>query len=126
MKFITRLVPVIAVVALAPALALAQGSADLGEISDTFGLITSFINDTLVPLVFAIAFLVFIWGVFKYFIAGGGDESSRDSGKQLMLWGIIAFVLMVSIWGIVNIISGGLGIESETLDNIPKATGVGS
>ncbi|HEY0948157.1 MAG TPA: pilin [Candidatus Paceibacterota bacterium] len=68
--------------------------------------IISLINNVLVPLVFAIAFIVFIWGVFQYFIMGGADEEKRENGKSLMLWGIIGFFVMVSVWGLVNILRG--------------------
>ena len=84
--------------------------------------ITTFINSTLVPLIFALAFLLFLWGVFKYFFWGGGDETKREEGRQLMLWAIIGFLLMVSIWGIVNILSSGLGFSGANVDTlIPHA-----
>ena len=34
-----------------------------------------------VPLIFAVAFIVFIWGVFKFFILGGGNEEQREGGR---------------------------------------------
>lgn len=115
MKFLSRLLPF---TAFAPALALAQG--ELTEVSTFLGNIVEFINGVLVPLIFAIAFLVFIWGVFQYFIAGAGDEGKREDGKKLMLYGIIGFVVMVSVWGIVNLLAGGLGLNDETIETIPN------
>lgn len=100
-----------------PALALAQ----FGEVNDFFDDVSSFINGTLIPLVFAIALLVFIYGMFQYFILGGGDEDSRETGRRLMLWSIVGFVAMVSIFGIVNLVAGGLGFsEDENIQNIPN------
>lgn len=118
MKFLIR---VAALFPLMPALALAQSVGNFGTVETFFGNFVDFINGTLVPLVFALAFLMFIWGVFKYFILGGGDEEKRAEGKQLMLWGIIAFVVMVSVWGIVNILSTGLFGTTTNLQNIPNA-----
>ena len=87
-----------------PVLAFAQVDADsVGSIGRD---VISLINNVLVPLVFAIAFIVFIWGVFQYFIMGGADEEKRENGKSLMLWGIIGFFVMVSVWGLVNILRG--------------------
>ena len=107
-----------ALTALLPAVALAQ----FGEINTFFGKVTSFINDILIPLVFAIALLMFIWGVFQFFILGGADEDKRKEGRQLMLYSIIGFVLMVSIFGIVNLIAGGLGFsDDQNIENIPNA-----
>ncbi len=106
-----------------PVIAFAQTSGTGGnftEVEDFFTLVLNFINGTLVPLVFAIAFLVFIWGVVKFFILGGGDETKRSEGKQLMIWGIIGFVVMVSLWGIVNLLSEGLFGNNQELQNIPN------
>jgi hypothetical protein len=71
------------------------------------------INNVAVPLLFAIAFIVFIWGVFQYFIAGGHDEEKRETGKSLMLWGIIGFFIMVSVWGLVNILRGTFNFDDS-------------
>ncbi len=95
--------------------------AQFGGINDFLGDVSSFINGTLIPLVFGIALLVFIYGMFQYFILGGGDEDSRDKGRKLMLWSIVGFVVMVSIFGIVNLIAGGLGFsKEENIQNIPN------
>ncbi len=95
--------------------------AQFGEINDFLGDISSFINGTLIPLVFAVALLVFIYGMFKYFILGGGSEDSRKEGTQLMLYAIVGFVLMVSIFGIVNLLASGLGFsDDENIQNIPN------
>lgn len=103
-----------------PMLAMAQfGGSD--EIGGFFENITSFINDVLIPLTFAIALLVFLYGVVKYFIWGGADPGSREEGTKLMLYSVAGFVLMVSIFGIVNLIAGGLGFDDETIENIPDA-----
>ena len=98
-----------------PVIALAQ----FGQIDNFVYRVITFINQTLVPLVFAIAFLVFLWGIFKYFILGGHDETKRREGKQLMLWAIIGFVLMISLWGIVNVVAAGFGFGGARLQNLP-------
>ena len=73
-------------------------------------------NDVLVPFVFVIAFIIFIVGVARYFIWAGAEEE-KEKAKSLMLWGILGFVLMVSIWGIVNLLAGGLGEGLDTDTN---------
>jgi hypothetical protein len=96
-----------------------------GEIGgDTIGeylaSIVGFINVYLIPFLFAIAFFVFIWGVFNYFVAGGANEEQRDKGKQLVMWGIIGFVIMVSVWGLVNLVTNTLDFdENGGTPNLP-------
>jgi hypothetical protein len=109
-------------VVLTPGLALAGEFTELSDFAQT---IVGFINGTLIPLVFALALLLFIWGMFTYFILGGGDESKRESGKSLMLWAIIGFVMMIIIFGLVNLIANGLlsgiGEDNTGIEQLPTA-----
>lgn len=75
-----------------------------------------FIDYVLVPLVFALALIAFLWGVFNFFIAGGADEEKREKGKQFMVWGIIGFFVMVSVWGIVNLFVSSFGFDQRRPD----------
>ena len=100
-----------------PMFALAQ----FGEIDDFLGDISEFVNNVLIPLLFAVALLFFLYGVFNYFIVGKNLEDKKEEGKQYMIWSIVGFVLMVSVFGIVNLIANGLGFsDDEELDNIPN------
>lgn len=113
MKIAFRLLPL---AFFAPLFALAQ----FGGINTFLGKIIEFMNNVLVPLVFALAFLVFLWGMFKTFILGGGDEDKQKEGKQLMMYSIAGFVVMVSLWGIVNLLAGGFGFSGERIQNVPN------
>ncbi len=94
---------------LLPAVSHAQGEIGGNTVSEYLLSIIDFINDVLVPVVFAVAFVAFIWGIFLYFIAGGANEEKRDQGKQLAIWGIVGFFVMVSVWGLVNVLIGTFG-----------------
>ncbi len=117
MKKVLTTISISGALYLIPVAALAQ----FGGIDDFIGNIAKFINDVLVPVVFALAFLMFLWGVFKFFFWGGGDATKRAEGQQLMLWAVIGFLLMVSIWGVVNLLSKGFGLDTETIRQIPDA-----
>lgn len=86
---------------LVPMFASAQAIRDVEDLGQKF---IDLINGVAIPLLFAVSFLVFIYGVFKYFIAGGGSEEARSEGQKLILYGIIGFFLMVAVWGFVNIL----------------------
>ena len=88
-----------------PLTALAQA---LNNASDLGSRVINIINGVLVPVLFAVAFIVFLWGAFKTFILGANSEEVKEEGKNLMLWGLIGFFVMVSIWGLVNILTGTL------------------
>jgi len=76
--------------------------------------IKNIINDVLVPVFMAIAFITFLWGVFKYFIWGSDNETERDTGKKFVMWGLIGFVVILSLWGIVNILMSALNLSTGT------------
>jgi hypothetical protein len=116
MKILSRLLPFTAFL---PMLAFAQNPGELTDITNFVKNITVFMNGTLVPFIFAIAFLVFLWGMFKTFILGGHDAEAQESGKQLMMYAIAGFVVMVSLWGIVNLVARGFGFSGQQLQQIP-------
>lgn len=80
--------------------------AAINNAADVGSFIINTINNVLVPVLFAVAFIVFLWGAFSAFILGANDEDKKGQGKNLMLWGLIGFFVMVSVWGLVNILTG--------------------
>lgn len=113
MKKIPQIVAIIALGT--PLLALAStvpGGINLGVITPYSDKIIVFINAILVPVLMAIAFIVFLWGVYKYFILGAADESSKGEGRKFAMWGIIGFVVIVSVWGLVALVREAAGLNT--------------
>lgn len=105
MSYLSRL-SVLVVSLMAPAAAFAAiNNASLNYYKDA---IVGTINTVLVPVLIAIAFIVFLWGVFKAYILHPDDEGERKNGHQLILWGVIGFVVILSVWGLVNIVQSVL------------------
>ncbi|HVB19988.1 MAG TPA: hypothetical protein VNF51_01710 [Candidatus Paceibacterota bacterium] len=102
-----------------PFLAAAQTGINVSYLQGYSNNIIGVINLVLIPPLMAIAFIVFLWGVYKYFIKGADDEKSRTDGKQFVLWGIIGFTIIVSVWGIVYILMGALGLTSTEMPQPP-------
>jgi hypothetical protein len=76
-----------------------------------------FINNIIIPLIMAIAVLVFVWGAFNYFILGGANEEKRKQGRTFILYALIGFVVIVTLWGLVWALVSffNLGFGSRTL-----------
>ncbi len=72
--------------------------------------IVGIINTVIVPTIFALAFLVFIWGIVNYFFISGGEEKKLEEGRAFALWGILGMVVLFSVWGLVNMLLSTLGI----------------
>ena len=79
-----------------------------GDLSNFVKGILGFINGVLLPAILGLAFLMFVWGVFKFFILGGSDEEAQAKGKSLMIYAVAGFVLILSFYGIVNIVVNGV------------------
>ena len=60
--------------------------------------------DRLIPLVISVALILFLIGIVQ-FVTAGGDEEKRAAARGMIIFGIIALFVMVSVWGFVNILS---------------------
>ena len=67
-------------------------------------------NTTLIPLIFGIAIVFFIWNAARYFVFSGADEEGRSKAKILMIYGIAGMVFMLSLWGLVRMASDTFGL----------------
>ena len=72
--------------------------------------IIGILNTVVAPIIFALAFLVFVFGIVKYFFIHGGEDTKRAEGRQFILWGILGMVVLFTVWGFVNILLSTLGI----------------
>lgn len=75
-----------------------------GDICRIADQIVFIINAILVPVLFAVAFIVFLYGVALKYIFSRGDAAKVSEGHRLILWGLIGFVVMLSVWGLVNLL----------------------
>ncbi len=75
------------------------------------GLIVNAINLYIVPVLFAVAFLVFLCGVYKYFILGATNEGEKRDGRKFVFWSIIGFVVIFSVWGLVGLLGSTFGLS---------------
>jgi hypothetical protein len=82
----------------------------------------SIINIYLVPALLAVAFIVFLWGVFKQFIWKGDSGEAHTEGSKFVASGLIGFVIILSLWALVNIARVTLGVNNSATNHpeIPK------
>jgi len=101
-----------------PVLTYAQDAeVDLGWFQSLVGSLGELISFT-IPVLIALAVLLFIWGLIK-FVFASGDDDSRNEGKKLMIWGVITLFVIVSIWGIVQLLNQITGVDQgETFDDV--------
>ncbi|MEK7101289.1 MAG: hypothetical protein AAB921_04315 [Patescibacteria group bacterium] len=66
--------------------------------------IARLVDSAVIPLLYALAFVFFLIGMVRFFFLGG--EEQRKKGRVFMLWGVIGFVVLFSVWSIVRLFLG--------------------
>lgn len=64
----------------------------------------------IIPIIFALALMFFLWGVMKFIRAS--DSVKREEGRKFIIAGLIGLFVMTSLWGIISIVSKTLGTGS--------------
>ncbi|MDE2037965.1 MAG: hypothetical protein KGI69_01935 [Patescibacteria group bacterium] len=66
------------------------------------------IVDPIIELIFAVALIAFIYGILQM-VTHGTDSDAHQRGRMSMLSGVIGMFIMMSAWGIINIVAGTVG-----------------
>ena len=74
------------------------------------------ILNPLITLGFAVAMVVFLWGIFQ-FIRNPADAENRKTGQKNIMWGLIGLVIMFSAFGIIKIILATFGLTPPDIIN---------
>lgn len=72
------------------------------DLTELMWLFVDLLNQAIVVVV-ALALLFFFWGLAN-FILYASDDKKREEGKNIMIWGIVALFVMISVWGIVAVL----------------------
>lgn len=80
------------------------------NLTDILGIFRDLIN-TILPIIIALALLYFFWGLAQFVLAAG-DETKQGEAKSIMIWGIIALFVMISVWGLVNVLVDTFGLDT--------------
>lgn len=65
------------------------------------------IFNLLIQLLTVVALAVFFWGLAQY-VFKADEDPAIAKGKFLMTWGILALFVLISVWGILQLIYGDL------------------
>ena len=84
--------------------------AEASAISDLVGRVNQAILGPIMQLLFALAFIYFIYGVAKYFL-NPLDTEGRADGRQHVMWGLIGLFIMFSVYGIIRLVLGTFGVS---------------
>lgn len=82
-----------------------------GGYFETLATETTSLLGFILKLLISLAVVWFIWNVVRY--AMSAEEDGKEKAKEQMIHGIIAIAVIVSIWGIVAILTGMFGTDNS-------------
>jgi ABC-type nickel/cobalt efflux system permease component RcnA len=74
-----------------------------GLVNELLGLINQ-----IIPVIFAVVFVFLVWKIFDAWVINAADEKKREEGKQYAIVASVIMVIMVTIWGIVEMLRNTL------------------
>jgi len=70
------------------------------------------------PLLILGALVLFLFGIVKRFF-WSKDTADRSEASKFILWGIVALFIMVSVWGLVNVLRGTFNLDNNSVPVAP-------
>ena len=100
-----------------PLLTFAQANSNFSSLQSAINSIAGLVQ-TAIPVLIAVAVLVFIFGVVK-FIVNAGNEEERGKGVKFIIYGLIGLFVIFSLFALINILQStfGLGDTDNVIDN---------
>lgn len=99
----------------------------LGQLRNVNDVVTRFVSigTVIIYVLVALAFVYIVWAVVQYLVKGDeGDETRHQAGMRIF-WGIVGLAIIVSLWGLVNLLINTFWTNTSRPD-LPTANFVGS
>ncbi len=103
----------------APLLASAQSAPFTKTVDGFLGYLT-YLGSKIMPLLVLGALILFLFGIVKYFFFPSKDTPSSTDKRNFILWGIVALFVMVSVWGLVNVLGDTLQLNNRQVPPVPS------
>lgn len=100
---------------LLPSLAFAVTGPDFGYFLSLFSLTLTVLNTYVIPGIIVLATIYFLITVFQYI--KGKDAKEQGEHRARMIQGVIGLVVIVAVWGIVQLIIVLAGIGNTASQN---------
>jgi uncharacterized membrane protein YidH (DUF202 family) len=92
--------------------ALASAQIDTGNLDETVMNVTDTVN-LIIPLMLAVAVIVFIYGVIKYILAQG--EITRKAAVDRIVWSVVAIASILAVWGLARLLIDVFNLDPQQL-----------
>ena len=80
------------------------------------GQIDKLIINPLIIFVFALALVIFLYGMFE-FLSNQENEEKKTAGKKHMIFGVLGLTIMMAVWMILGMIMNTFNISGIDVKN---------
>lgn len=75
------------------------------------------IMDLFIPIFITLGLLYFLYGLTEYILAS--EEGGKAEGRNRIIYGIVGLFVMVTVWGLVNVVATTFGVTGGQLNVLP-------
>ena len=79
------------------------------DVDSLISKISQNILNPFIAFLFVLATVLFVFGLIRYYLMGG--EKDRETAKKHMMWGLAGMFIMISVFGIMRLITTTFGID---------------
>lgn len=95
-----------------------SGSGSSGhDLHYIIGIIISYLNEALF-LFMGVAVVMFVFYVIKYYMRPDAD---RTEAAKYVMWSVIGFFVILSFWGIVNILQNTFNLQNNNYTTVQQS-----
>ncbi len=125
-NFFYKILPVIIIgVNTLPSSSMAAVTAKLdsgSNLSSVIDFVLAYFNEAIF-LIIGLCVLTFVWGVYKYYFVKNDSPDARAEGGKFVLFALVGFFVILSLWGLVAILRNTFGIGSNSAPTITSSGG---
>jgi hypothetical protein len=84
------------------------------------------IGNVVIYLLVSLGVIFIVWNIVMFLIKGG-DPEARGAARGNVVWGIVGLAIILSIWGLVNILTGTFKTTpaNQPIPNLGNSTETG-
>ncbi len=82
--------------------------------------INTVIINPIIGVLFGVALVVFLYGLFQYVWKSHSDPSAIKEGSRHIGWGLVGMFIMFSVFGFLQIILNSIPVDQQTKEDVKK------
>lgn len=86
--------------------------------------INEIIINPIIIILFGIALVYFVYGIFEYIYKAQSDPGKIKEGRSHMAWGLFGMFIMISVFGLFKFILNTVPASDRTKENVNRVLNI--